>query len=68
MRVSPVEVTTRYVTTVPELTDAFAFVMDRIDTCGADPMVSIRPTWRFDDNGDSTRFFEVTVEGMKEQD
>lgn len=68
---APIEVTTRYVTTVDELPAAWAFVMDRLDRVGPDPSVSIRPLWitpiqDMDRIGapPTPRQFEVVVEGM----
>jgi hypothetical protein len=40
---APVEVTTRYVTTVDTLSDAWVFVMDSLDRVGPDPHVTIKP-------------------------
>lgn len=65
---TPVEVTTRYATTVHTLTDAFAFVMDRIDQVGGRPRVAITPFTSIALNeGDDERAFEVVVEGMTEE-
>lgn len=66
---APVEVTTRYVTTVDELPDAWAFVMERLDSVGPDPTVIIKPLWIYspadmDSDHRAPRQFEVTVEGM----
>lgn len=61
----PVEVTTRYATTVPDLTAAWTFVMDRVDRVGPDPLITIKPQWTFSDTEDGeTRRFEVVVDGM----
>lgn len=59
-----VEVTSRYVTIVDDLTAAWAFVMSRIDSVGPDPSVEIRPRWAFLDSEEDVRYFEVIVEGM----
>lgn len=71
---TPVEVTTRYATSVDDMTAAWAFVMARLDTVGPAPSVTIRPVWIFPvaqmidalDGGDDDgghRQFEVVVEG-----
>lgn len=68
MRENKVEMTIRYATTVDELTDAWAFVMARLDKVGPDPRITISPIWSFSVNGtddqDPPRRFEVTVSGM----
>ncbi|WP_182377870.1 hypothetical protein [Nocardioides sp. WS12] len=65
---APIEVTTRYATTVDSLADAWQFVMARVDTVGPDPMITISPLWSFSvvDMGEETppRQFSVVVEGM----
>lgn len=65
---SPVEVTTRYATSVPDLTAAWAFVMARLDTVGPDPQVRIVPVWTvtsdLPDDEEPPRHFSVVVEGM----
>jgi alkanesulfonate monooxygenase SsuD/methylene tetrahydromethanopterin reductase-like flavin-dependent oxidoreductase (luciferase family) len=65
---TPVEVTTRYATTVHTLTDAFAFVMDRLDAAGGHPRIAITPfvSIGLDDDEDE-RAFEVVVEGTTEE-
>lgn len=71
----PVEVTTKYVTSVDTIADAWAFVMSRIDDVGPEPSVSIRPFSSIgvadiidgleDQGGEGwARRFEVVVEGM----
>ena len=64
---TPVEVTTKYATSVPTLPEAWAFVMARIDQVGDSPSVRINPIWRYSDDEDGTRVFEVVVEGMVEE-
>lgn len=59
---TPVEVTTRHVTTTADLADAWVFVMERVDLVGPDPQVSITPEW----TGDARRFM-VEVSGMVEE-
>jgi len=61
-----VEVTTRYATTVDSLSDAWAFVMERVDTVGPDPRIEISPMWTYgaDDVEDGLRRFSVVVDGM----
>lgn len=67
---SPIEVTTRYATTVDDLPAAWAFVMSHLDSLGDDPSIEINPLWNigFDDSGDaqSPRQFSVVVSGMVE--
>lgn len=61
----PVELTTRYATTVDELSDAFSFVMSHLDHVGSDPTISIGPVWSFNDLSDvPLRRFAVMVSGM----
>jgi hypothetical protein len=67
----PVEVTTRYATSVDTLADAWAFVMARVDDVGPDPMVTITPFWSIsvadmdDEAGrEYPRRFGVVVSGM----
>lgn len=65
---APVEVTTRYATTVPNLPAAWAFVMDRIDTLGPAPSIHISPVWVISDNPDEHGHnFSVLVDGMVEE-
>lgn len=74
--VAPIEVTTRYATSVPDLASAWAFVMARIDTVGPDPKITINPIWRIsvqDMDSDYPgreypRVFEVVVSGMVRED
>jgi hypothetical protein len=69
---SPVEVTTRYVTTVDDLPEAWAFIMGHLDTVGPDPTIQIKPLWIIsagdigEDQERPPRQFEVLVEGMVE--
>lgn len=74
--IAPVEVSTRYATTVETMTDAWEFVMSRIDLVGPDPSVTISPYWRvnmelmMDDSVEEQampRCFTVVVEGMVEE-
>lgn len=67
----PVEVTTRYATTVDDLPAAWAFVMAKVDTVGPDPSITISPLWVIsvqdmddDENTEYQRRFSVVVEGM----
>lgn len=39
----PIEITTRYATTVDELADAWAFVMERLEAVGPNPRITINP-------------------------
>lgn len=68
-----IEVTTRLATTVNELADAWAFVMEHIDSVGPDPSVKIDPVWsrgfdQVDDNDPWPRHFSVVVSGMVEDE
>jgi len=69
MTATPVEVTTRYATTVTGLAAAWQFVMSRIDAVGPDPRVEISPIWETHDPGVEPweRRFEVVVSGMVEE-
>lgn len=69
---TPIEVTTRYVTSVGTLPEAWAFVMERLDMVGPDPTIRIEPKWvispqDMDRDEDWPRLFEVCVEGMVEE-
>lgn len=61
-----VEVTTKFATTVDDLTAAWAFVMDHIDQLGPDPSIAINPFWTIIDGAEQGRRFEVVVSGMVE--
>ena len=69
---APIEVTTRYATTVDDLPGAWAFVMAHLDHPGVghDPRITISPIWTYssDEIGDpdyrAPRRFEVVVSGM----
>lgn len=69
----PVEVTTRYATTVDDLTAAWSFVMARVDQVGPNPSIKISPIWSYGvvdmdrDERDAPRQFEVVVSGMVEE-
>ena len=70
----PIEVTTRYATSVDDLPAAWAFVMDRIDSVGPSPTITIKPVWQVSvhdmdapEGTDWPRVFEVVVEGMVEE-
>lgn len=67
----PIEVTTRYATTVEDLSAAWAFVMEHLENVGPDPEVHIKPIWIIsvrdmdrDDAPETPRRFEVVVSGM----
>ena len=67
---APVEVTTRFATTVDDLPAAWAFVMARIDKVGPSPSVKISPIWSWQAHEGSetaVRQFEVVVDGMIEE-
>lgn len=68
----PIEVTTRYATSVDDLASAWAFVMARLDSVGPDPDVSITPVWTISadlpDDAEPPRRFSVVVSGMVRED
>ncbi len=64
----PIERTTKYATSVDDLADAWAFIMERLDAVGPDPQITISPIWSFsasslDVEQDPPRRFEVSVSG-----
>lgn len=61
---TPIEKTIRYSTSVDELADAWAFVMEHLDAVGQSPSISIGPVWAGPDF--DQQHFEVTVSGMVE--
>lgn len=68
---APIEVTTRYATSVDTLPEAWAFVMGRLDSVGPDPMITIKPCWTISvsemdapEDREWPRRFEVVVSGM----
>ena len=67
---APIEVTTRYATTVDDLAAAWAFIMGRLDAVGPDPMIEISPYWRIsmndamEDRDLPERQFSVVLSGM----
>jgi hypothetical protein len=65
----PVEITTRYATSVDSLVDAWHFIMEHLDEVGPDPQVEICPIWTYDvsDDLDLPRRFTVVVSGMVEE-
>ena len=62
----PTEVTTRYARGgLPDLSAAWAFVMDKLDSVGPDPEVKISPVWTISGDGDDQgRTFTAVVSGM----
>ena len=62
---APVEVTTRYATSVDDLPAAWAFVMEHLDSVGPDPSIDIGPLWSSVDDFNIRRF-SVVVSGMVE--
>ena len=62
-----IEVTTKYATTVSDLTQAWSFIMEHIDKVGTHPSVNIHPIWVFEDK-EEHRALEVSVEGMIERE
>jgi hypothetical protein len=73
MTTAPIEVTTRYATTVDDLSSAWAFVMDHLDSLGDDPSIEISPLWLYSvqdmdrEVERPQRQFSVVVSGMVEQ-
>lgn len=72
---APIEVTTRYATTVDDLPSAWAFVMDHVDRVGADPSITISPFWSYsvhdmgdDDAPTPPRQFSVVADGRSRRD
>lgn len=69
---APVEVTTRYATSVEDLAAAWSFVMQKIDAVGPNPHITITPRWIVSvhevvdgrEDEDPPREFEVVVSGM----
>lgn len=62
---APIECTTRYATSVPDLPSAWSAVMGFVDRVGDDPSIEIRPYWRVGED-ETERRFEVVVSGMVE--
>lgn len=62
------ERTTTLATNVRSITDAFAFVMEHIDTVGSEPSIHIGPVWVVDDGVAGRAEFEVSVSGTVEVD
>lgn len=70
-RLSPVEFTACYATTVEALPDAWAFVMEHLEKVGPDPRIEISPVWVVDTmrpTEDVARHFSVVVNGMVEEE
>ena len=70
MRLSPIERTTKFATTVDTLTSAFEFVMSQLDDVGEWPDIAIVPVLVYGDVDDEkpTPIFEVSVSSMKEEE
>lgn len=70
MRLSPIERTTKFATTVDSLTSAFEFVMAQPDDVGEWPDIAIVPILVYGDVDDEkpTPIFEVSVSSMKEEE
>lgn len=70
MRLSPIERTTKFATTVDSLTSAFEFVMAQLDDVGEWPDIAIVPILVYGDVDDEkpTPIFEVSVSSMKEEE
>jgi hypothetical protein len=70
---TPVEVATRYSTTVDDMPTAWAFVMEHIDKLGPEPSVNIYPCWGVDREAATEEpanqcHFHVAVDGCKEME
>lgn len=61
-----VEWTSRYVTTVDTIEEAFTFVMTYLDLVGPPPTISIDPIFLAADEGEHPYQFEVVVEGQRD--
>lgn len=64
-RLSPVEKTTQYATTVDTLQAAFEFVWDHMDELGTTPQIIISPLEIHSEDGIQSAF-EVVVSNMNE--
>lgn len=65
-----IEKTVTYADVVPELADAWSFVMTHLDEVGPDPHITIQPSHRVTvvgDDVDTVRMFGVSVSGMVPQ-
>lgn len=68
---TPIEVITRYATTVDTMQDAWVFVMEHMDLLGTEPSVDIHPCWGVDSEDAAAEpedkcHFHVIVEGSTE--
>lgn len=76
MKLGPVEVTTRFAQGgLPDLTAAWAFVMEHVDLVGGDPMIEITPVWSVSvhdmDDLEGTEYprtYSAVVSGMVTKD
>ena len=64
---TPIEIVSKYLTTVETMSDAWEFVMEYIDELGDEPTVEIHPCWGVDDDDSETCHFHVMVEGCIER-
>lgn len=68
----PIEITTKYVTSVDDLPAAWTFVMEHLDKVGPKPSIHITPKsiYAWSDMGNESarpiELFEVVVSGMSE--
>lgn len=71
---SPIEVTTKYATSVDTLAEAWRFVMTYVDQVGPKPHIRITPLSIYsmadigNDDAEPECCFEVLVSGMVEED
>ena len=64
---TPIEVTTRYATTVDTLPEAFTFIMSKLDDLGGTPRIQISPVWVVsEDPDDHPHYFSVVVHGFND--
>ena len=62
--------TIKYAATVNNLSDAWSFVMEKVEQVGPNPEIHIKPIWSanadspLSDDDSWTRHFEVAVSGM----
>lgn len=62
-----VERTVTFATVVDDLSEAWAFIMARLDGLGLSPSMTISPLWEYGEGEESVRRFEVSVSGMVEE-
>lgn len=63
---APVEMTTRFATTVPTMQAAWVFVMEHLELVGPMPSIEITSVVRVGDGDEDEVVFTVVVRGMVE--